>query len=176
LIFSDLYTLPFTTPQWNILGNVLMAESYTVPLNSPWRDKTRILGEVFPVLQSNSTLDELDIIKELIERGNVLAYEPDNTAIVFMSDNVRHQVMSYFLLNCLHTVQDYENYIRLSSVDSLLEYARPWHHYRDDDERCLYLPEGLQDLVFNKIGFTVLNHNVWGRHFSNQLETCPATR
>jgi hypothetical protein len=174
-MFPDSHTLPLTTPQWSILISVLMSESYTVPLNSPWKDKTGIFIEAFPVLQNNSSLDELDIIKELFERGNVLAYGPDNTTIVFMSDDVRHQVMSYFVLNCLTTDQDYENYIRVSSIDSLLEYVRPWDHYRDKDERCLYLPERLDNLFLNKIGFTALNHHFWGSDISDHLNSWPTT-
>ncbi|XP_056015512.1 uncharacterized protein LOC130053035 [Ostrea edulis] len=131
--------MSFSTQKWSILVSILISEKYSAPLNSHWKEKARALGEVFPVLQNDSTDDEIDVIKGMVETDKVLTYK-GNGAVGFKSDDVRHQVMSYFLLNCLNTVEDYGNYIRLSSVDSLLEYVRTWQHKRDKDERCMYLP------------------------------------
>jgi hypothetical protein len=149
-----------------------MSESYTTALNSPWREKARIVGEIFPVLQNNATINEMNIIKELVEINKVLSYEKDNITIRFVSDNVRHQVMSYFVLNCLNTDQDYENYIRLSSVDSLLEYVCPWSWPRIKKERCLYLPEKLEKAFLNKVGFAAVNHPDWRYSLRDYLKNC----
>jgi hypothetical protein len=156
--FLDLYKLKLSKLKWSILVCVLTSEEYTAPLQSSWKDKTRSLGEAFPVLKHNSTVDGIDVVKELTETDKVLTYQVDNGAVSFVSDDVRHQVMSYFVLNCLTTVQDYENYIRLSSVDSLLEYVRTWWYKRDKGERCLYLPEGLEETFVRRLGIDAVRH------------------
>ncbi|XP_056015401.1 uncharacterized protein LOC125652354 isoform X2 [Ostrea edulis] len=154
----DLYGLSLSRQKWSILIHILTSEKYNASLNSSWKDKTRALGEVFPVLQNDSIVDEHDVIKELIENDKVLTYQKNNSSVGFASDDVRHQVMSYFVQNCLNTVEDYENYFRLSSVDSLLEYVRTWLYIRDTDERCMYLTEGLEESFIKGLGIDAIRH------------------
>ncbi|XP_056015402.1 uncharacterized protein LOC130053005 [Ostrea edulis] len=154
----DLYGLSLSRQKWSILIHILTSEKYNASLNSSWKDKTRALGEVFPVLQNDSIVDEHDVIKELIENDKVLTYQKNNSSVGFASDDVRHQVMSYFVQNCLNTVEDYENYFRLSSVDSLLEYVRTWWYNRDTDERCMYLTEGLEESFIKRLGIDAIRH------------------
>jgi hypothetical protein len=160
--FLDLHELKLSKLKWSILACVLTSEEYTAPLESSWKDKTCVLGEAFPVLQHNSTVDGIDVVKELTETDKVLTYQMDSrsNAVKFVSDDVRHQVMSYVVLNCLNTVQDYENYIRLSSVDSLLEYVRTWWYKQGEDreERCLYLPEELEETFIWRLGIDAVRH------------------
>jgi hypothetical protein len=169
---ADLSGLPIATEEWGILITVLLSDTHSAPLNSPWKDKTRNLTETFPVLQHNSSVDENNVIKELIETDEILTYKTENTVVGFVSDDVRHQVMSYFVLNCLNTVQDYENYIRVSSVDSLLEYVRQWEYKRNKDERCLYLPEELDESFIKKLGLLICCHKASSFHRHNVAEMC----
>jgi hypothetical protein len=112
---------------------------------------------------------------ELTETEKVLTYQMDNSAISFVSDDVRHQVMSYFVLNCLNTDEDYENYIRLSSVDSLLEYIHTWWYTRHEGERCLYLPDGLEETFVRRLGIDAVRHvmvedqNDSGKQYRNKV-------
>jgi hypothetical protein len=128
-----------------------------MPLNSQWEEKSRTLGDAFTVLQNNSTVDKTDDVKELIDT-KILMHQAEKSAVGFVSEDVHHQVMSYFVLNCLNTIQDYTNYITLSSVDSLLEYVRPWGYKRDKYERCLYLPEELEEVFIRRLGIDALRH------------------
>jgi hypothetical protein len=170
LFFPDLNELPYTIPKWTILISVLMTKAYIAPSKFKWKDKTRILGETFPILQNTSTADENNVVKELVESDKVLRYQ--GATVGFISDDVRHQVMSYFVLKCLHTDKDYENYIRLSSVDSLLEYVRTWFYERETYERCLYLPESVRNIFIDKIGLLALNHQVTRTFGDRNLLQC----
>ncbi|XP_056015106.1 uncharacterized protein LOC130052916 [Ostrea edulis] len=76
----------------------------------------------------------------------------------FVSDDVRHQVMGYFVLNCLKTEEDYKNYINLSSVNSLLEYVRTWWYHPDEGEKCMYIPERMNELLITQLGIDVIRH------------------
>ncbi|XP_062572698.1 probable serine/threonine-protein kinase pats1 [Saccostrea cucullata] len=69
--------------------------------------------------------------------------------------------MGYFVLNCLESKEDYEHYQNLSSVDSLLEYARPLTYKRKVTERCLYLPNGTEQYI-KRLGVDVLRHTFMG--------------
>ncbi|XP_062576275.1 uncharacterized protein LOC134238178 [Saccostrea cucullata] len=114
----------------------------------------------------NDIAELTDIYKVLKKENNILR---------LLSDDVRHQVMSYFVKNCLITDEDYENYIKLSSVDSLLEYVRPWWYdvtYKNYPfislEKNLFLPESLEDSLFQRLGLDVIRHPI----IDNDEEDC----
>ncbi|XP_062573619.1 uncharacterized protein LOC134235503 [Saccostrea cucullata] len=136
-----------------------MSESYSLSLNTQREEISSKLQSAFPVLKYDSRMLESDIV-ELTDIAKVLSKE--NNSVRFILDDVRHQVMSYFVRNCLITDEDYENYIKLSSVDSLLEYVRPWwymvHEEFTDLKKYLFLPEALEDSFFHRLGLDVLRH------------------
>jgi hypothetical protein len=116
-------------------------------------------------------LSDIDPVTQSKDYDEVLTTEGDKN-IRFASDEIRHQVMSYFVLNCLKTDDDYKNYIMLSSVDSLLEYVRPWHHKRDKEEQCLYLPETLLNDFIKKLDLDAIRHiMVVNNHYGEMHES-----
>ncbi|XP_062621390.1 uncharacterized protein LOC134282979 [Saccostrea cucullata] len=151
--------LALSQSKWNILVSILMSESYSLSLSTPLEEISRKLNSAFPLLKCDSRILESDIV-ELTDISKVLSKE--NNSVRFISEDVRHQVMSYFVKNCLVTDEDYENYIKLSSVDSLLEYVRPWWYMVEDVctdlKKYLFLPETLEDSFFQRLGLDVLRH------------------
>lgn len=107
------------------------------------------------MLQGDSVDDHYRIgtlIKDKVLQSDVI------NNVMFVSDDVRHLVMSFFVRNCLKTDDDYKNYLNLSSVDSLLEYVRTWWYYPKKKERCMYLPERMQELFIRRLGIDVIKH------------------
>ncbi|XP_062598387.1 uncharacterized protein LOC134259799, partial [Saccostrea cucullata] len=146
-----------------------MSEGYSLSLSSPWEELLTKLQTAFPLLRCGSRMSQSDIT-ELIDIYRVLIKK--NNSVSFISDDVRHQVMSYFVKNCLITDEYYEDYIKLSSVDSLLECVRPWW-YEDDKinicrKKVLFLPESLEDLFIQRLGVDVLRHVMVERNESTQ--------
>jgi hypothetical protein len=78
--------------------------------------------------------------------------------VIFECEDVRHHVMNIFVTKCLKTIKDYENYINLSSVDSLLDYVRTWGYKADTDERCMFLPDTMTDLFISSLGIDAIRH------------------
>ncbi|XP_062621396.1 uncharacterized protein LOC134282987 [Saccostrea cucullata] len=153
-----LNNLALSHSNWSILVSILMSESYSLSLSSPWKELLRNQS-AFPLLSCDSSIIDSDIAK-LTDISKVLYNE--NSSVRFISDDIRHQVMSYFVKNCLITNEDYENYIKLSSVDSLLEYVQPWWYMLDEHypylKECLFLPHSLEDSFFQRLGLDVLRH------------------
>ncbi|XP_062621392.1 uncharacterized protein LOC134282982 [Saccostrea cucullata] len=153
----DNLTLSYT--KWNILVSILMSETYSLSFKSPWEEILTNLRSAFPLLNCESRNVESDIA-ELTDIHKVL--QKERNSVSFISDDVRHQVMSYFVKNCLITDEDYGNYIKLSSADSLLDYARPWWYVDDVINIChqkvLFLPRSLDDLFIQRLGLDALRH------------------
>ncbi|XP_062592542.1 uncharacterized protein LOC134253982, partial [Saccostrea cucullata] len=166
-------SLGLSHTKWNILVSILMSESYSLSLNSSWEEILTSLQSVFPLLRCESRMLDSDIA-ELTDIYKVLKKE--NNSVRFISDDVRHQVMSYFVKNCLITDENYENYIKLSSEDSLLEYVRPWWYMEKEwcmeSEKYLFLPESLEDLFIQRLGLDVLRHVIvdWNNRTEDRIK------
>jgi hypothetical protein len=105
-------------------------------------------------------MEAADLIKDLVYKDKLLEMDGDGSdcTVEFASDDVRHQVMGHFVLNCLRSDEDYINYLNLSSVDSLLEYVRTWWYKADKGERCLYIPERMEETLIRRLGIDVIRH------------------
>ncbi|XP_062614306.1 uncharacterized protein LOC134276032 [Saccostrea cucullata] len=170
--------LALSHTKWNILVSILMSEGYSLSLSSPWEELLTKLQSAFPLLSCGSRMLDSDIA-ELTDIYKVLNKE--NNSVKFISDDDRHQVMSYFVKNCLITDENYENYIKLSSVDSWLEYVRPWW-YDDNEmfvwgEKIMFLPESLEDLFLQRLGLDVLRHVMveWNESTIDRIKTVRET-
>ncbi|XP_062610597.1 uncharacterized protein LOC134272366, partial [Saccostrea cucullata] len=158
----------------SILVSILISESYSLSLSTTWEEISKKLQSAFPLLKCDSKTLDSDIT-ELKDISKVLNKE--NNSVSFISDDVRHQVMSYFVRNCLITDEDYKNYIKLSSVDSLLEYVRPWWYMVYIElKKCLFLPETLEDSFFQRLGLDVLRHPMINRFEECDEETTKTFR
>ncbi|XP_062617049.1 uncharacterized protein LOC134278778, partial [Saccostrea cucullata] len=161
--------------KWSILVSILMSESYSLSLRSQWEERFTKLQSAFPLLTCESRIVEKDIA-ELTDIYKVLKKE--NNSVSFISDDVRHQVMSYFVKNCLITDEDYENYIKLSSLESLFEYVLPWWYVNYDEmytwlDRYVFLPESLENLYCQRLGLDSLRHQMveWNDSSLDRTET-----
>ncbi|XP_056015097.1 uncharacterized protein LOC125676189 isoform X3 [Ostrea edulis] len=150
--------------KWSILVFILMSENCSIRVNALWEEKHRQILGAFPSLRELNhdmrTTEAIDLIKDMVYNDKVLAMNGDgsNGTVGFVSDDVRHQVMGCFVLNCLKTDEDYKNYLNLSSVNSLLEYVRTWWHDPDYGERCMYIPERMNELLITQLGIDVIRH------------------
>ncbi|XP_056015094.1 uncharacterized protein LOC125676204 isoform X4 [Ostrea edulis] len=164
--------------KWSILVSILMSDNYSIRVNTLCEEKHRKILGAFPSLRELNhdmrTTEAIDLIKDMVYNDKVLTMNGDGSSgtVEFVSDDVRHQVMGYFVLNCLKTEEDYTNYLNLSSVNSLLEYVRTWWHDPDDGERCLYIPERMKELLITQLGIDVIRHAMveerWGRDGDNE--------
>ncbi|XP_061195125.1 uncharacterized protein LOC133203344 [Saccostrea echinata] len=146
----------FLTPSKTaILCTILMTENYEVSTKTI-EEKIQEVVKVFPTLCHDDLDTFRDTLEEMEKCDKTVKMEKEN--IGFASENVRHQVMSYFVMDCLRTDNDYENYIKLSSVDSLLEYVRTWRFCKGENERCIYLPEKLEDAFIKALGLNAILH------------------
>ncbi|XP_056016435.1 uncharacterized protein LOC125676865 [Ostrea edulis] len=159
--------LSLSPKEWATLIFMLLADNYVIPIDTLSEAKQRSIQQAFPLLQSVALLSDIERLVELEKYDKVLRKEEDKRIIRFASDEIRHQVMSYFVLNCLTTDEDYKNYIRLSSVDSLLEYVRPWTYEVGGKERCLYLTEILLDDFIEKLGLDAIRHVMVGDYYTD---------
>ncbi|XP_056016434.1 uncharacterized protein LOC125676855 isoform X2 [Ostrea edulis] len=159
--------LSLSPKEWATLIFILLADNYVITIDTLSEAKQRSIKQAFPLLQGVALLSDIERLVELEKYDKVLRKEEDKRIIRFASDEIRHQVMSYFVLNCLKTDEDYKNYIRLSSVDSLLEYVRPWTYTGGGQERCLYLTEILLDDFIEKLGLDAIRHVMVGRNFKD---------
>jgi hypothetical protein len=111
---------------------------------------------LFPKIQADGSVED-DVLLEDLIKDKFLESDQTNT-VVFVSDDVRHRVMSFFVRYCLKTEDDYENYINLSSADSLLEYVRTWWYSPSEGERCMYLPQKMEQLLIMRLGINSIQH------------------
>ncbi|XP_056016468.1 uncharacterized protein LOC130053354 [Ostrea edulis] len=146
-IDGGIQNLSLSPKEWAILIFILLADDYLITIDRLSETKERSMQQAFPLLQDVTLLSDIEYMTQLGKYDNVLTIDKDKRIIRFASDEIRHQVMSYFVLNCLKTDEDYKNYIRLSSVDSLLEYVRRWWPERVGKERCLYLTGTLERTI-----------------------------
>jgi hypothetical protein len=150
--------------KWIILISILLSEDYTITVDDVWEEKVRKIQRSFPSLRESnhdiSAMEAADLIKDLVYKDKLLEMDEDGSdcTVKFVSDDVRHQMMSHFVLNCLKTDEDYTNYINLSSADSLLEYVRTWWYWTDKGERCLYIPERMEGTMIRRLGIDVIRH------------------
>lgn len=139
-----------------ILVALLMSAGYKLNLSKQWKSDVKETREAFPMLQDKDAKEDDLLVDELIKKDKVLEVDETNN-VVFVSDDVRHTVMSFFVRSCLKTEWDYGRYLNLSSVDSLLEYVRTWW-YNADEERCLHLPESMEELFIRRLGVDAIRH------------------
>ncbi|XP_056015088.1 uncharacterized protein LOC125676201 [Ostrea edulis] len=150
--------------KWSILLMILMSENYTISVNALRENRLRIIQGVFPCLRElhhqMCTTEAVEVINDLVYNDKVLTMNGDGSSgtVGFVSDDVRHQVMGHFVLACLKIDEDYQNYINLSSVDSLMEYVRTWWYSPDERERYMYLPERMNKLFIRRLGIDVIRH------------------
>ncbi|XP_061193206.1 uncharacterized protein LOC133201420 [Saccostrea echinata] len=158
---NELMEMHFSKKKWSILISILMSESYSVCVNMPWEEKRKEIQQTFISLQDvkeERADEDLVLLKELEHCDILLTVDRENKYLYFVSEEVRHQVMGYFVLNCLESKEDYENFLNLSSVDSLFEYARPLRYKRNVTERCMYLPKGTEELLIRRLGIDAILH------------------
>ncbi|XP_062600644.1 uncharacterized protein LOC134262283, partial [Saccostrea cucullata] len=151
--------LTFASQKWSILVSILLSDKYRIAQDTSWKEMKRKVEETFPLLTSDGAADS-QLIQELIESDKVLKVikTEQGDVIEFVSDDIRHEVMAYFTSNCLRSDEDYKNYIDLTSVDSLLEYARSQLYIKDDGEQCLYLTEEMILFFIQKHGLDALKN------------------
>jgi hypothetical protein len=149
--------------KWIILISILLSEDYTITVDDVWEEKLRKIQRTFPSLRGSnhniSAMEAADLIKDLVYKDKLLEMDGDcdGGTVEFVSDNVRHHVMGYVLLNCLKSDEDYENYINISSVDSLLEFGRTWS-YETEEDFCFHVPVRLEDFFFSRLGIDAIKH------------------
>ncbi|XP_056015370.1 uncharacterized protein LOC125675033 isoform X2 [Ostrea edulis] len=150
--------------RWSILISILMSEKYTISVNALYEDKLKKIQGAFPSLgESNhsiSTTEAVKLIKDLVHNHKLLTMNEDDSSgtVEFISDDVRHQVMIYFVLDCLKTDEDYANCLNMSSLDSLLEYVRPRLYKPCHKERCVYLPKRMTEVFIRRLGIDAIRH------------------
>ncbi|XP_062596131.1 uncharacterized protein LOC134257544 isoform X2 [Saccostrea cucullata] len=172
---DDQKSLHLSLKKWGILITIFMSADYCLNLHAEWKDKIKEIRTEFPPLQEDERDEEDQLIDELLNKDIVLQEDEKKNSVRFLSDNIRHQVASYFIKNCLKTHKNYKNYIKLSSIDSLMEYVRPWWYKRESNERCLYLPEKLDELYIRRVGIDVVRHAALAGRLSTELHTTPRT-
>ncbi|XP_062569979.1 uncharacterized protein LOC134232014 isoform X2 [Saccostrea cucullata] len=167
-IKNELMEMHLSKKKWSTLVSILLSEEYFVCENIPWEEKRKNIQQTFKAMQDGkeeNTEEDLEILKELEHCDKLLTVDKENNTVSFVSEEIRHQVMGYFVLNCLESKGDYENYLKLSSVNSIFEYARPLTYERRMTERCMYLPYMIEELFVDRLGvdaiqFAANNYNL----------------
>ncbi|XP_062610473.1 probable serine/threonine-protein kinase pats1 [Saccostrea cucullata] len=130
---KEFWELVLHKRQWSILILILMSEKYSVLYEEKLlEEKVERIQQTFLTLNGSDDgiSDNTLLIQELINKNKILTRNREER-LEFKSENIRTLVMGYFSLNCLKTDDDYTNYIKLSSFDSVLEYVRTVD-YEDD--------------------------------------------
>ncbi|XP_062611349.1 uncharacterized protein LOC134273186 [Saccostrea cucullata] len=156
---NELIEMQLSEKKWSILISILMSENYSVRVSIPWEEKRKIIQQTFKAIEDGkegNTEENFVLLKELGHCDKLITVDKENNKVYFVSEEIRHQVMGYFVLNCLESERDYENYLNLSSVDSIFEYARPWSYKRSLKERCVYLPEGTEKSFIERLGIDAI--------------------
>ncbi|XP_062587793.1 probable serine/threonine-protein kinase pats1 isoform X2 [Saccostrea cucullata] len=97
-------------------------------------------------------------IQDLIHNDKLLTMNKENKTLEFKSEDIRHQAIGYFVLNCLLSDEDYKNYIQLSSFDSLFDYVRTLGYEGEKQEKCVFIPNRMEETLTRKIGIDILRH------------------
>lgn len=92
--------------------------------------------------------DDLETIEELVRKLAIL--RKTGQRVTFESEKIKHEVMADFVICCLKTDKDYESYLMMTSEDSVIEYCTFWEYPNLTNERCLYIPRFLEDLLIQK--------------------------
>ncbi|XP_062590495.1 uncharacterized protein LOC134252075 [Saccostrea cucullata] len=153
-VIEGLYQNPLKS---SILCTILTAEDYKISADAI-KEKNTDVVKAFPSLYHTELDLFLETIEEMEKRDQSLSVEVENNVIGFKSEEVRHQVMCYFVTNCLITDEDFVKYINLSSVDSLLEYVRTWWYVKGENERCLFLPNKMEAAFIKALGLDAIRH------------------
>ncbi|XP_062591085.1 uncharacterized protein LOC134252605 [Saccostrea cucullata] len=177
--------LPYIDKNVDILLAILLADGYRIPLKHSWKENIHRIKDIFHVQvgDGHTCVHEANI-HDIVLQNEMLKISENS--ICFRSENIRHYVMSFFVFHFLKTDDDYEKYINHSSVDSLFEYVRTWWYKRDEAERCMYLPNGMERQLILRLGFDALKHvmveerydslgarNVVNRRFINAILNIP---
>ncbi|XP_062607338.1 uncharacterized protein LOC134269137 isoform X2 [Saccostrea cucullata] len=154
----EFFILPLSSSKMSILCTIMLSENYTICLDEKVKDKIKKTVQAFRVFHSNATVEDDLLIKELVENDKVLTRNNALNTVQFAMDDVRHHVMSYFARTCLVTDEDYITYIKLSSVDSLLEYICEWGYEDVKEKRCLHLPKRIENTYVERLDVHMLCH------------------
>ncbi|XP_056015275.1 uncharacterized protein LOC125656640 [Ostrea edulis] len=85
--------------------------------------------------------------------------EKSGDAVRFISDEIRRHVMYSYVVRKLLTDDDMENFIKVASVDCLVEYGRLWRYTKEETtEPCLFIPEDMENLYLEKLGYAATKH------------------
>ncbi|XP_056015156.1 uncharacterized protein LOC125676198 [Ostrea edulis] len=85
----------------------------------------------------------------------------ENDVIKFKSDDIRHDVMYAFVTECLVEDSDLKFFLTTAPRDVISEYCRSWDYKRIEGERCLYIPDGpdeMYDLFIDRLQLDILTH------------------
>ncbi|XP_062584103.1 uncharacterized protein LOC134245876, partial [Saccostrea cucullata] len=135
-----------------LLYCLLLTEEYHVNLNEQSHRITRdkIRERYFPDITDDGLADIPDGITET-----------HDGVITFISDDIRHDVMSAFVTECLVEDSDLEFFLTTASRDVISEYCRSWEYMRSEGEKCLYVPdnpEKMCNLFINKLQLDIISH------------------
>ncbi|XP_062576896.1 uncharacterized protein LOC134238800 [Saccostrea cucullata] len=166
-IKNELKEMHLSKKKWSILISILMSERYSICKSEQCEEKRKNIQQTFEALQDvkeERVEEDLVLLKELEHRDELLTVDKENNIVSFLSEEVRHQVMGYFVLNCLQRKEDYENYLNFSSMDSLIEYVRPLGYLRQSTERCMYLPKGTKEVFVRRFGIDAIHYATPGHN------------
>ncbi|XP_062574932.1 uncharacterized protein LOC134236809 [Saccostrea cucullata] len=157
---EELLELGLNKQKWSILVLILMSEKYTVLYEKELlKEKVGRMQETFSSLDGsdNGISDNMSLIQDMIHKDGILIMIRGET-LEFKSKDIRHIVMGYFVLNCLKSDDDYKNYLKLSSFDSVFDYVRTLDYEHDKGGRYLYLPIEMEETLVRESGIDILRH------------------
>ncbi|XP_062612628.1 uncharacterized protein LOC134274360 isoform X2 [Saccostrea cucullata] len=150
--------------KWSILVLILLSENYSILYEQRvLKEKVERTQHTFLGLTDSEygMSDITLLIQELIDKDKILKMNKEKNSLEFISEDIRHLVMGFFVLNCLKSDEDYKNYIKLSSFDSVFDYVRTLDYGRDKvgiGERCVYLPMTLEETLVREVGIDIVRH------------------
>ncbi|XP_062613439.1 uncharacterized protein LOC134275196 [Saccostrea cucullata] len=158
---EEFLKLALNKSKWSILILILMSEKYSILYEEKLlEEKVDKIQQTF--LSLNGSDDGMSnytfLIQDLIHNDKLLTMHRENKALEFISEDIRHQVMGYFVLNCLLSDEDYKNYIQLSSFDSLFDYVRTMWYKREKQEKYVFIPRRMEETLVRRIGIDILRH------------------
>jgi hypothetical protein len=128
-----------------------LSSGYSICLqNDDWRKKLAEIKEGFCISDTRKKSEDLEIIRELVEKFAILRRTAQG--VTFNSENIKHKVMTEFVIHCIKTDKDYKTYLGMTSLDSVLEYCTFWGYFGQTDERCLYIPNLSVDVLIQRLG------------------------
>ncbi|XP_062620716.1 uncharacterized protein LOC134282331 [Saccostrea cucullata] len=184
---EEFLKLPLNKSKCSILILILLSERYSILCEEKlMKEKVEQIQQTFKTLNGSDEgmSDNTLLIQELINNDKMLTINREKQTLEFISEDIRHQVMGYFVLNCLKSDEDYKNYFKLSSFDSMFDYVRTFDYevgerknisfllaetedtfvresgikYEGKGERCLYIPMTLEETLIRESGIDIVRH------------------